>query len=53
VDSEIKYVLPKVWVQFTGLPPSLCDYLIIWVVGSILRVTKDADILFMIRFEIS
>jgi hypothetical protein len=23
------YVLPKVWIQFTGLPPHLHDYLII------------------------
>jgi hypothetical protein len=28
VDKEVKYVLPRVWVQFTGLPPHLRDYLI-------------------------
>jgi hypothetical protein len=29
VDGEVKYVLPKVWVQFTGLPPHLRNYLVI------------------------
>jgi hypothetical protein len=28
VDKEVKYVVPRVWVQFTGLPPHLRDYLI-------------------------
>jgi hypothetical protein len=41
VDNKVKYILPKVWVQFTGLPPHLRDYLIIWAVGSILGVSKD------------
>jgi hypothetical protein len=36
VDAEVKYVLLKAWVQFTGLPPHLRGYLVIWVVGSIL-----------------
>jgi hypothetical protein len=35
-DAEVKYVLLKAWVQFTGLPPHLRGYLVIWVVGSIL-----------------
>jgi hypothetical protein len=30
VDSEVKFVLPKVWIQFTGLPSHLRDFLIIW-----------------------
>jgi hypothetical protein len=25
VDNEVKYLLPMVWVQFTGLPPHLRD----------------------------
>jgi hypothetical protein len=52
VDNEVHYVLPKVWVQFTGLPPQLRDYLIIWAVGSILGVTKEVDMVFMRRFDI-
>jgi hypothetical protein len=40
VDTEVKYILPKVWIQFTGLPSHLRNYLTIWAVGSILRVTK-------------
>jgi hypothetical protein len=28
VDKEVKYVVPRVWAQFTGLPPHLRDYLI-------------------------
>jgi hypothetical protein len=52
VDSEIRYVLPKVWVQFTGLPAHLRDYSIIWAVGAILGVTKDVDMVFTRRFDI-
>ncbi len=35
VGNEVKYVIPKVWVQCKGLPSELREYLIIWVVGSI------------------
>jgi hypothetical protein len=52
VDNEVCYVLPIVWVQFTGLPPQLRDYLIIWAVGSILGVTKEVDMVFTRRFDI-
>jgi hypothetical protein len=45
-------VLPKVWVQFNGLPKVLCDFLIIWVVGSILGITKDVDMVFTRKHEI-
>jgi hypothetical protein len=37
VDNDVKFVLPNVWIQFTGLPAHLRDYLIIWAVGSITR----------------
>jgi hypothetical protein len=40
VDSEVRYVLPKLWVQFTALSPHLQDFSIIWVIGAILGVTK-------------
>jgi hypothetical protein len=46
VDNEVKFVLSRVWIQFTGLLEHIRDYLIIWAVGSILGVTKDADIAF-------
>jgi hypothetical protein len=52
VDNEVKYTLPKVWVEFTCLPHHLHDYLIIWVVGSILGVTKKVDMVFTRRFEV-
>jgi hypothetical protein len=39
-------VLPKVWIQFTGLPSHLQDYLIIWAVGSIMGVAKEVDMEF-------
>jgi uncharacterized 2Fe-2S/4Fe-4S cluster protein (DUF4445 family) len=29
VDTKMKYILPKVWIHFTGLPPHLSNYLII------------------------
>jgi hypothetical protein len=53
VDSKVHYALPKVWVQFTRLPPHLCDYLVIWAVGSILGITKDVDMMFTQRFDTS
>jgi hypothetical protein len=53
VDSEVKFVLPKVWIQFTGLPPHLQDYLILWVVGSIMGVTKEVDMEFTRQHGIS
>jgi hypothetical protein len=49
VDNDVKFVLPRVWIQFTGLLEHIRDYLIIWAVGSILGVTKDADIAFTRR----
>jgi hypothetical protein len=52
LDGDVKIVLPKVWVQFTGLPSHLHDYLVIWVVGSMLGVTKDVDMAFTRRFDI-
>jgi hypothetical protein len=45
-------VLPKVWVQFDGLPKELCDFLIIWAVGSILGITKDVDMVFTRKYEV-
>jgi hypothetical protein len=45
-------VLPKVWVQFNGLPKELCDFLIIWAVGSILGITKNVDMVFTRKHEI-
>jgi hypothetical protein len=49
----VKYVLPTVWVQFTGLPLSptgLPDHV---GVDSILGFTKDADMRFdMTRIDV-
>jgi hypothetical protein len=53
VDNEVKFVLPKVWIQFTGLPSHLRDFLIIWMVGSIMGVTKDVDMEFTRQHGIS
>jgi hypothetical protein len=52
VDNEVRYALPRVWVQFMGLPSYLCDYLIIWAVGSILGISKEVDMVFTRRFNI-
>jgi hypothetical protein len=52
VDNEVCYVLPRMWVRITCLPSHLWDYLIIWVVGAILGVTKDVDMVFTRRFDI-
>jgi hypothetical protein len=53
VDTEVKYILPKVWIQFSGLPLHLRNYLTIWAVGSILGVTKEVDMVFTRHFDIS
>jgi hypothetical protein len=53
VDNEVKFVLPRVWIQFTGLPTHLHDVLIIWVVGAIMGVMKDMDMVFMRNHGIS
>jgi hypothetical protein len=51
--DKAKYVMPKIWVQFTGLPEDLPDFLVIWAVGSILRITNDVDMPFTRAHEIS
>jgi hypothetical protein len=38
--------------RFTGFPSYLQDYLIIWDVRAILRITKDVDMVFTRRFNI-
>ncbi|EEE63245.1 hypothetical protein OsJ_18055 [Oryza sativa Japonica Group] len=53
VGNEVKYVIPKVWVQCKGLPSELREYLIIWAVGSILSITKAVDMLFTRRYDIA
>jgi hypothetical protein len=52
IDNKAIKVLPKVWVQFNGLPSELCDFVIIWAVGSILGITKDVDMVFTRKHEI-
>jgi hypothetical protein len=49
--EEIKYVMPKVWVQFTGLPKELREYPVIWVVGSMLGISKEVDMVFTRKFD--
>jgi hypothetical protein len=41
-----------VWVQFTRLSLHLRDYLIILVVGAILGISKDVDMVFTRKFDI-
>ena len=53
VGNEVKYVMPKVWVQCKGLPSELREYLIIWAVGSILGITKAVDMIFTRRYDIA
>ena len=46
MGDKAKFALPKIWVQFTGLPNDLHDFLTIWAIGSILEVTKAVDMRF-------
>jgi hypothetical protein len=52
VDNEAMFVLPKVWIQFMGLPSHLHDFLVIWAVEAIMGVSKDVDIEFTRQHEI-
>jgi hypothetical protein len=49
--SNVKQVMRKVWVQMTRLPSELRGFLTIWVVGTILGVTKDVDMCFTRQFS--
>jgi hypothetical protein len=52
IDNKVVKVLPKIWVQFIGLPKELCDFFIIWAVGSIFGITKDVDMVFTRKHDI-
>jgi hypothetical protein len=52
IDNKVVKILPRIWVQFNGLPNELCDFFIIWVVGSILGMTKDVDMVFTRKHDI-
>jgi hypothetical protein len=49
--SDYKQALHGVWVQMTGLPGELQEYLTIWAIGMILSVTKVVDMTFTREFE--
>jgi hypothetical protein len=48
---KFKKVMRKVWVQMTGLLEELRDFPTIWVISTILGVTKDVDMRFTHAFE--
>jgi hypothetical protein len=52
LGKEVKAILPKVWVQFTGLPKELRVFLVIWAIGSILGVTKAVDMKFTNKYHV-
>jgi hypothetical protein len=49
--SHFKQALRKVWVQMTGLPGVLREFLTIWAIGTILGVSKDVDMKFMRQYD--
>jgi hypothetical protein len=49
---EVKSSLVKMWVQFTGIPEEMMQFLLIWVVGLILGVTKAVDMRLTNKYEI-
>jgi hypothetical protein len=51
--DRAKFTMPKIWLQFTGLPEELRDFLVIWAVGSILGITKDVGMPFTRAHEIA
>ena len=50
--DEVKFAMPKVWVQFTGLPKELREFVTIWAIGSILGVSKVVDMKFTRKHDI-
>jgi hypothetical protein len=44
--SSYKQAMKKVWIQISKLPSEFRDFLTIWVIGTILGVTKDVDMPF-------
>jgi hypothetical protein len=52
-DGSIKFkqAMRKIWMQMTGLPSELKDFPTIWVIGTILGVTKDVDMGFTRSFD--
>jgi len=51
VENEVfKYEIPKIWVQFRGLPKDLREFPIIWAVGSILGSSRAVDMKFTKTF---
>ena len=50
-DTEIwKYAIPKIWIQFRGIPKEFKDFPIIWAIGSIFGVTSMVDMKFTKRY---
>jgi hypothetical protein len=49
--SSVKQVMRKVLVQMARLPSELRDYLTIWVISTILGVTKDVDMIFTRQYN--
>ena len=50
-DTEIwKYEIPKIWIQFRGIPKEFKDFPIIWAIGSIFGVTSMVDMKFTKRY---
>jgi hypothetical protein len=53
IDNKVIKVLPKIWVQIIGHPKELCDFFIIWAVSSILGITKDVDMVFTRKHDVT
>jgi len=46
-ENEVNKVeIPKVWVQFRGLPSEFKEFPIIWAIGTILGVPRAVDSIF-------
>jgi hypothetical protein len=52
VAKKAKGELKKVWIRFIGIPSEMMNFLLIWAVGSTLRVTKAVDMKFTNKFEV-
>jgi hypothetical protein len=47
----VKHAMRKVWVQMSGVPGELSDFIMIWTIGTILHVNRDVDMKFTWEFD--
>jgi hypothetical protein len=42
-----KMTMPKVWIQVSGLPTELCNFLVLWGIGTMVGCPREVDMHFV------